>query len=224
MSTSELQTADSSNSIHDSLSGSESKRCRAVRQEHCFRRYLFGETHGNVEPPAAVYNPRCISAYPDRSTCRLDCGLVGSRPDYVTCWFKKASDYAVHTKVIFAFVCTNSICQGEHVPIIWPLIYEKNQDIVFAHTSFKWANLASHNAGVTVAIIGISRQAGTVRRLFDDEKGKTSVREVTNINAYLVPGQSVEVEKNSSPINALLAMSNGNKPTDGPSRICKIFR
>lgn len=47
-STSELQTVDDPNAIHDSRSGSESKRCQVVRQEICFRQYLFGVTHGNV--------------------------------------------------------------------------------------------------------------------------------------------------------------------------------
>ncbi len=54
---------------------------------------------------------------------------------------------------------TNSICQGQQVPILWPLIFETGHEIAFAHTSFKWANLASHNAGVTVVIVGISNRS-----------------------------------------------------------------
>ncbi len=65
-----------------------------------------------------------------------------------------------------AFVSTNSICQGQQVPILWPLIFKTGHEIAFAHTSFKWANLASHNAGVIVAIIGISTNAGKLRYLF----------------------------------------------------------
>ena len=34
--------------------------------------------------------------------------------------------------------------------------FNTGHQIVFAHTSFKWTNLASNNAGVTVAIVGIS--------------------------------------------------------------------
>jgi hypothetical protein len=52
-------------------------------------------------------------------------------------------------------VSTNSIWQGEQVPILWPLMFNTGNKIVFAHTSFKWANLASHNAGVTVVIVGL---------------------------------------------------------------------
>ena len=70
--------------------------------------------------------------------------------DYVAGWFMKAADYGTKTNAVAAFVSTNSICQGQQVPILWPLIFETGHEIAFAHTSFKWANLASHNAGVTV--------------------------------------------------------------------------
>jgi hypothetical protein len=67
----------------------------------------------------------------------------------------KAADYGIQTNAA-AFVSTNSICQGQQVPILWPLIFATGHEIAFAHTSFKWANLASHNAGVTVVIVAIS--------------------------------------------------------------------
>src|SRR6266446_3259784 len=86
--------------------------------------------------------------------------------DYVAGWFIKAADYGVQTKAAAAFVSTNSICQGEQVPLLWPLIFETGHEIAFAHTSFKWANLASRNAGVIVIIVGISTSAGKLRRLF----------------------------------------------------------
>jgi hypothetical protein len=86
--------------------------------------------------------------------------------DYVAGWFMKAADYGTQTTSAAAFVSTNSICQGQQVPILWPLVFKTNHEIAFAHTSFKWANLASHNAGVTVAIVGISNNAPKVRQLF----------------------------------------------------------
>ncbi|MCG7044487.1 DNA methyltransferase, partial [Pseudomonas aeruginosa] len=86
--------------------------------------------------------------------------------DYVAGWFMKAADYGVHTQSTAAFVSTNSICQGAQVPILWPLVFDSGHQIAFAHTSFKWANLASHNAGVTVAIVAISNHAPKLRRLF----------------------------------------------------------
>ncbi len=136
--------------------------------------------------------------------------------DYVAGWFMKAADYGDNTSAISAFVSTNSICQGQQVPILWPLIFESN-DIAFAHTSFKWANLASHNAGVTVAIIGISNQAPKPRRLFsiDPATNEAVLKEVANINAYLVAGQDVIVKRAVKPIGELNEMSLGNMPVDG---------
>ena len=135
--------------------------------------------------------------------------------DYVAGWFMKAADYGTHTQAAAAFVSTNSICQGQQVPILWPLIFATGHVIHFAHTSFKWANLASHNAGVTVAIVGISNNPGKLRRLFSlNEKGDAVLRESAIINAYLVAAENVIVEKSSTSNGQLAAMDYGNKPTD----------
>jgi hypothetical protein len=136
--------------------------------------------------------------------------------DYVSGWFMKAADYGTQTQSAAAFVSTNSICQGQQVPILWPLIFETGHEIAFAHTSFKWANLASHNAGVTVVIVGISNHAGKVRRLFSSEdNGETVAKESENINAYLVTGVNVIVEKATKPLSNVFEMNFGNKPVDG---------
>ncbi len=67
--------------------------------------------------------------------------------DYVAGWFMKAVDYGSQTNSSAAFVSTNSICQGRQVETLWSLIFAAKHEISFAYTSFKWANLASHNAG-----------------------------------------------------------------------------
>ena len=136
--------------------------------------------------------------------------------DYVAGWFMKAADYGTHTNSITAFVSTNSICQGQQVSYLWPFIFNTGHEIAFAHTSFKWANLASHNAGVTVAIVGIARNAAKPRRLYSegDEK-QTVLREVDYINAYLVAGANVIVEAETNPFGVVSPMTNGNKPADG---------
>jgi hypothetical protein len=134
--------------------------------------------------------------------------------DYVTAWFMKAADYSTKTNASAAFVATNSICQGEQVPILWPLIFGTGNHIFFAHTSFKWANLASHNAGVTVAVIGISKTAGRPRLYSIAEDGTTTLKAVDNINAYLVAGPEVIVEAISRTPASKAPMLWGNKPTD----------
>lgn len=136
--------------------------------------------------------------------------------DYVAGWFMKAADYALHTPTVSAFVTTNSICQGQQVPILWPAIFADGHEITFAHTSFKWANLASHNAGVTVAIVAITNVAGREKRLFSiDETGETLNKSVVNINAYLVGGPNIALEKSSRPMNGLTPMDRGDSAIDG---------
>jgi hypothetical protein len=136
--------------------------------------------------------------------------------DYVAGWFMKAADYGTHTNAAAAFVSTNSICQGQQVPILWPLIFKTGHEIAFAHSSFRWTNLASHNAGVTVAIVGISNHAGKVRPLFSlGDDGKVIVREAAHINGYLVSGPDVILDKRSNPPDDRADMTFGNKPVDG---------
>lgn len=140
--------------------------------------------------------------------------------DYVAGWFMKAADFGTHTNAVAAFVSTNSICQGQQVPILWPLIFSTGHDIAFAHTSFKWANLASHNAGVTVAIVGISNHAGKMRKLFSlGDDGSSVLRETENINAYLVASPNIEVEATSRPLANLATMQFGNHPYYGAALI-----
>ena len=136
--------------------------------------------------------------------------------DYVAGWFMRAADYGSKVQAAAAFVSTNSICQGSQVSILWPLIFANGQEIAFAHTSFKWANLASHNAGVTVVIVGITGRAGKARRLFSvTDDGATLEKQTDFINAYLVSGIDVIVSPLSKINDGRGLMEWGNKPTDG---------
>lgn len=141
--------------------------------------------------------------------------------DYVAGWFMKAADYGQTTRTVAAFVSTNSICQGQQVSFLWPLIFKTQHRIIFAHSSFKWANLAKYNAGVTVVIVGISRNTTGCAFLFGYEiantlkEMRTAVRQVEQINAYLVPGANIIVEKRRHPLSDLSEMGFGNKPVDG---------
>lgn len=136
--------------------------------------------------------------------------------DYVAGWFMKASDYGRRTVTRTAFVATNSICQGQQVAILWPLIFESGQSIVFARTSFNWANLASHNAGVTVVIVGIGYgKTGSAMLFQENDDGEVTTRHVDNLNAYLIPGGNTIVEQRRSQIACLPKFDRGNSPTDG---------
>lgn len=136
--------------------------------------------------------------------------------DYIAGWFVKASSYIELTNGKFAFVSTNSICQGQQVPLLWPLLHERNQGIIFAHLSFKWNNLASHNAGVTVIIIGVSNSKPTRSKIFSiDEMGCIEVRSVKNINPYLIDGENIVVTPIRKPYSDKAEMFKGNQPSDG---------
>lgn len=131
--------------------------------------------------------------------------------DYVAGWFLKAADYGRHADCTSAFVATNSICQGQQVASLWPEIFATGHHISFAYTSFKWANLASQNAGVTVVIVAISNEKNRQRKIFGvGADGSAVVRDVENINAYLVPSRDVEVPKTTTPISDVSTMVYGN--------------
>jgi hypothetical protein len=129
--------------------------------------------------------------------------------DYVAGWFIKAADLIADNAGAAAFVSTNSIAQGEQVALLWPLIFALDVHIRFAHQSFKWQNLAAHNAGVTVVIVGIAARCfvGTPT-IFEG----SSARAVAAISPYLFAGDEVVVEKRSRPFDGLATMQFGNHP------------
>ena len=136
--------------------------------------------------------------------------------DYVSGWFMKAADYGTKTDAVAALVSTNSICQGRQVGTLWPLIFDTGHAITFAHASFRWANLAAHNAGVTVVIVGMSNHVGSQRRLYSESDNEEAVvRDADNINPYLVPAQNLFVRPAPQPLSTIAEMSFGNMPNDG---------
>ncbi|MEK8028958.1 class I SAM-dependent DNA methyltransferase [Pseudaquabacterium rugosum] len=136
--------------------------------------------------------------------------------DYVSGWFIKASDYMGHGRALAAFVTTNSACQGVQVPTLWSMLFSDGCEIFFAHTSFKWQNLASKNAGVTVAIVGFGKNIRGARRLISaTDDGNSIVKIAENINGYLTAGPNIEVQKTSSPMGPQAEMTFGNTPIDG---------
>ncbi|MBX5160572.1 class I SAM-dependent DNA methyltransferase [Rhizobium sp. NZLR8] len=135
--------------------------------------------------------------------------------DYVACWFVKAAWYSSHSSSSCAFVTTNSICQGEQVSILWPIVFATGQSIHFAHASFKWSNLASNNAGVTVAVVGLGRPSRDARLYEQDDFGDVRVRLGSNINPYLVFGPNIIVTPSFTSPDERGTMIRGNMPTDG---------
>ncbi|MGP9669785.1 DNA methyltransferase [Pseudoalteromonas sp. AOP31-A2-14] len=131
--------------------------------------------------------------------------------DYISCWFKKASEFIQNTNGKFSFVTTNSICQGEQVALMWPTILNDKIEISFAIPSFKWANNAKHVAGVYCSIIGLSNKSNQEKFLVNEG----FKRKVKHINCYLTAGSDVFVKKRSSPISNIPPMTLGDMAKDG---------
>ncbi|MBF22358.1 MAG: lactate dehydrogenase [Pusillimonas sp.] len=175
-----------------------------------------GETYICGNPPYKGSQTQTKEQKADLASVFDPCGISSKQIDYVGGWFMKAAAYAQVTPADSAFVSTNSICQGRIVPILWPEILQRGSLIRFAHTSFKWTNLAAHNAGVTVTIVGLSTDASKKRQLYDlDRDGETTVREAANITPYLTVGENVVVEGQRKSVSGLPDMSFGNMPIDG---------
>jgi hypothetical protein len=136
--------------------------------------------------------------------------------DYVSGWLINAARYLRKSEGAAAFVTTSSICQGSQVPILWGEMLRLGCVINFAHAPFGWKNLAAHNAGVTVIIVGFSHCKVTKRLIYTDSKsGESEAKEVENINSYLAPAKDVFVDGRNSPISlSIPSMDRGSAPSD----------
>ena len=131
--------------------------------------------------------------------------------DYVSCWYKKATNYIDNTKIEVAFVSTNSITQGEQVAILWKDILERGVNINFAYRTFRWDSEASLKAHVHCIIIGFSFIKRTEKYLYENDK----VKKANNINPYLIDAPNVYIESHSSPLCNVPKMDFGSMPNDG---------
>jgi hypothetical protein len=129
--------------------------------------------------------------------------------DYIAGWLWKASAY-IKCGGRFAFVSTNSICQGAQVPLIWPIIAAAGQSILFCHKDFIWGNNATKNAQVTCIIVGIASSESKPKYIFDGEARK----DVDCINFYLASGKDIIIERENEPISNISTMFGGNIPRD----------
>lgn len=132
--------------------------------------------------------------------------------DFVTGWFARFFDYLdKEPSALSAFVATNSVCQGQQAIDVWPVAFERECEIRFAHTSFKWMNLASNNAGVTVVVIGLGKKSQAPKKLYQGDM----VKQCSAIGPYLVPDSLVYVQRSNKPIGEQSVMLFGNMPRDG---------
>ena len=175
-----------------------------------------GETYICGNPPYVWTNDQTPEQKSDLQTLFSSYTTPWRALNYISGWFLKLAQYGLACDSRGAFVAINTICQGQHAAIFWPVIYAHKHRIIFAHEPFKWNNLASNNAGVTVVIIGLAPEPISGAALYsEDYNGKTVVRKVDKIGPYLVPGVDVIISKHSRQISSLSEMLRGNMPYEG---------
>ena len=163
-------------------------------------------------------NPPWVWSNDQTAEQKFDMGVVFQKKikafkslDYVSAWVLKLVEYAVAHSSRGAFVATNSISQGQSVPMLWPYLLSLGAEISFAHTTFKWSNNAADNATVDAVVIGLASQEKIKKRLFVGEYMSLC----DHISPYLLPNIDVIIEKQSSTIFGLPTMDYGSKPIDG---------
>ena len=130
--------------------------------------------------------------------------------DYVSCWFLKGYEF-IDDNIKIGFVSTNSICQGNQVGLLWPLILKSNIEIIFAVPNFKWTNNAKGAATVTCSIIGLSKRSSKrVKYIFL----KNNIIKASNINAYLVDGPNLIIQKRINALSNIPKLVSGNMALD----------
>lgn len=131
--------------------------------------------------------------------------------DYVSGWFKKASESIRGTNAEAAFVSSNSICQGESVNLFWQKLLTNNLFINFAHSTFMWTSEAKTKAAVMCVIVGFSYKERKEKLLFNGDKYEI----VEHINGYLKAAPDVFITNRSQSINEGLAkVVQGSPPAD----------
>ena len=130
--------------------------------------------------------------------------------DYISIWFYLGAKYIREGNAKYAFVSTNSICQGEQVAVLWNEIFRMNKELSFAYTSFKWTNNAKYNAAVTVVIVGVQNISNNTKALYVDGK----VQMAKTISPYLSVGSSTIVEKRNADPAGLPKICFGCMPYD----------
>ncbi len=142
---------------------------------------------------------------------------AGKNIDYVAGWYFKAAQYMIAAKVRTAFVSTNSITQGEQVVSVWKPIYDEYDiHIDFAHRTFIWDSEANDKAHVHCVIVGFSIAENPKNKMLYTSN---TVDIVDNINAYLVEGPNVFIERRTKPLCSVPAIYRGSQPTDNGNLI-----
>lgn len=133
--------------------------------------------------------------------------------DYVAGWYEKASQYIDGTNIKCAFVSTNSITQGQQVPILWKHLAEQHNIIInFAYRTFNWNSEAKDKAAVHCVIVGFSQIDNKNKKLYISD-GQIAI--ANNINGYLLDAPNIFIENRRKPLSNSPKMVFGSMANDG---------
>ncbi len=136
--------------------------------------------------------------------------------DYVAGWYVKATELMKGTQTKCAFVSTNSITQGEQVPILWKYLSRQGLSIDFAWRTFRWDSESTEKAHVHCVIIGFSccteaSESTAVRHIFNADK---TIVEAAKINGYLLDAADIFIESRVKSLCNVPKIVYGSMPID----------
>lgn len=135
--------------------------------------------------------------------------------DFVSAWYYKAIEFIEYTDIHVSFVSTNSITQGEQVPILWNILLKKGIEIIFAYPSFEWTSESNSRdiAKVFCVIIGFKHFSSTYN--FEKLIINNSNKEIAHhINPHLVNADDIIISNRTQPICDVPTMNYGSMPID----------
>ena len=203
------------------------RKSASIRCDNALR-IPWSEVLPAKECPYVLGNHPFVGKHYQKSTQRDDMKLAfgdihnTGDLDYVTAWYVKSLEYLkANPSIRCAFVSTNSITQGEQVPILWGLLFSNGIKIDFGHRTFSWTSEARGRAHVHVVVVGFGLGEMPGKRIYDydGDPDHPAVIPALNISPYLTPGPDIFVVKQTQPLNGAPKIRCGNKPSDGGNLI-----
>ena len=171
-------------------------------------------------------NPPFIGQYTKAADQTEDMKLVWGELydgylEYVTAWFKSRAISSVPSLAAASRSCPQAPL-GQPVPALFGPLFDVGWRIRFAHQTFAWQSEVPGSAAVHCVITGYDKHERSAPQLFtyNNVKGEPPQVPAKQINAYLVDGPNVLVQKRSKALSPQLPkVAFGSKPADGGNLI-----
>lgn len=140
--------------------------------------------------------------------------------DYVAGWYGKAAEFINQSNIKCAFVSTNSITQGQQVPILWKHLMEDYKIVInFAYRTFNWNSEAKDKAAVHCVIVGFSQKDNKDKKIYVSDE---QIELTNNINGYLLDAPNVFIDNRRNTLGKAPKMVFGSMANDGSNLILSL--